>query len=139
MALGGALPIIFQRWNGIISNFNPHLEELERQCLVINPAQFWLDCSTMHTVITLAQQQGVKILQLLFKLSQTNINPRQSWCDHIIEWNPPHPTTHPKTQTFKAFQNNLGSWFSVYNLILTQLEEEKIGLPDPSQPNLDVT
>ena len=49
---------------------NPHLEELVRQCLVINPVQFWLDCSTMHPVISAVQKQGDKILQLLFKLSR---------------------------------------------------------------------
>ena len=48
----------------------PLLEELVRQCLVINPVQFWLDCSTMHPVITAVQKQGVKILQLLFKLTR---------------------------------------------------------------------
>ena len=48
----------------------PHLEDLVRKCLVINPVQFWLDCSTMHPVISLVQNQGVKILQLLFKLTR---------------------------------------------------------------------
>ena len=28
------------------------------------------------------------------KLSQANFNPTQSWCDHIIKWNPPPPPTH---------------------------------------------
>ena len=48
----------------------PHLEELVRQCLVINPVQFWLDCSTMHPVIAAVQNQGGKVLQLLFKLTR---------------------------------------------------------------------
>ena len=48
----------------------PHLEELVRQCLRINPVQFWLDCSTMHPVITAVQCQGGKVLQLLFKLTR---------------------------------------------------------------------
>ena len=37
-------------------------------------------------------------------LSQPNSNPRRSWGDHIIEWNPP---PHP-TQTFKALPGNPG-------------------------------
>ena len=44
---------------------------------------------------------------------------KRSWCDHIMQWNPLH---HP-TETFKALPGNPGSWFSVCNLILTQLDE----------------
>jgi hypothetical protein len=43
--------------------------------------------------------------------------------DHIIEWYTPTTTTALFSQTFKAPQDNLGSLFSVCNLILTQLEE----------------
>jgi hypothetical protein len=39
--------------------------------------------------------------------------------DLIMGRNPPYPT-HPGT--FKALPGNLGSWFSVCNLILTQLK-----------------
>ena len=38
---------------------------------------------------TVMQFMGTQLLQL----SQPNFKPTQSWCDHIIEWNPPHPTT----------------------------------------------
>ena len=44
--------------------------------------------------------------------------------------NPPHPPTG----TFKALAGNLGSLLSVCNLILTQLEEEKLSSPTPSPP-----
>jgi hypothetical protein len=36
---------------------------------------------------------------------------------------PPHPPTHPPTGTFKALPGNLGNWFSVCKLFLTQLEK----------------
>ena len=43
-------------------------------------------------------------------------------------WPTPHHTTttpppHHTTETVKALPDNIGSWFSVYNLILTQLSE----------------
>ena len=46
-----------------------------------------------------------------------------------------HTTHH--TQTFRALPGNLGSWFSVYNLIFTQLEEiwkNKLGSPYTPPP-----
>ena len=49
---------------------DPHLEELVSQCLLTNPVQFWLDCSTMHPVISAVQKSGDVILQLLFKLTR---------------------------------------------------------------------
>ena len=58
---------------------------------------------------------------IVIVLSQPNSNPRRSWGDHIIEWNPP-PPPHP-TQTFKALPGNPGNWFSVCNIILTKLDE----------------
>ena len=41
----------------------------------------------------------------VYLLSQPDSNTKRSWGDHIIEWNPPHPTT----ETFKALQGNPGS------------------------------
>ena len=49
------------------------LEELVRQCLVINPVQLWLDCNIMHPVITAVQTQGAKISELLFKLTRNKL------------------------------------------------------------------
>jgi hypothetical protein len=37
---------------------------------------------------------------------------------------------HPPTGTFKALAGNLGSLFSVFNLILTQQEEKRWGKMD---------
>ena len=50
------------------------------------------------------------------------------WPHNWVEPTPPHhhptpPPPHPTTQTFKALPGNPGSWFSVCNLILTQLDE----------------
>ena len=42
-------------------------------------------------------------ISVQYILSQPNSNTKRSWGDHIIEWNPPHPT-----QTFKALPGNPG-------------------------------
>ena len=49
---------------------NPHLEEIVCQCLLINPVQFWLDCSTMHPVISAVQKNEDVFVKLLFKLTR---------------------------------------------------------------------
>jgi hypothetical protein len=49
---------------------NPHLEELVIHCLVVNPVQFWLDCSTMPPVISAVQRYGEELLLPLFKLTR---------------------------------------------------------------------
>jgi hypothetical protein len=38
---------------------------------------------------------------------------------------PPHPTTPPR-ETLKALLDKIGGWFSVYNLIFTQLERQPL-------------
>ena len=48
---------------------NPHLDKLVSR-LLINPVQFWVDCSTMHPVISAVQKEGDVILKLLFKLTR---------------------------------------------------------------------
>ena len=56
-------------------------------------------------------------------------------------WCVTHPTTHHHPQqTFRSLPDNLGSWFLVYNLILTQLDEicnKKIGVPSKKIKKLD--
>ena len=66
--------------------------------------------------------------------------------DFIMGRNPPychcvphHIATVYPTGTFKALPGNLGSWFSVYNLSLTQLDEickNKIGVPSKKMKKL---
>ena len=40
---------------------HPHLDEVVTMCLTVNPVQFWLDCSTMHTIIKAVQSSGLDI------------------------------------------------------------------------------
>ena len=40
------------------------------ECMAVNPVQFLLDCSTMHTVIKAVQKLGESVLHKLFKLTQ---------------------------------------------------------------------
>ena len=49
---------------------HPHLEDLVRQCLVIDMVQFWLDCSTMSPVISAVQVEGDQVLVNLFKITR---------------------------------------------------------------------
>jgi hypothetical protein len=49
---------------------HPHLEEVVIECMAVNPVQFLLDCSTMHTVIKAVQKLGEKVLHNLFKLTR---------------------------------------------------------------------
>jgi hypothetical protein len=51
---------------------------------------------------------GLSELGALLLLSQPNSNTKRSWGDHILQWNPPPPPTHP-TQTCKALPDDLGS------------------------------
>jgi hypothetical protein len=62
-------------------------------------------------------ETSVEQYRVIIQLSQPNFNPIQSWCDHIIKWNP------PLTQTLKHFQATQEADISVCNLILTQLDE----------------
>ena len=48
----------------------PQLEEIVRQCLVLSPVQFWLDCSTMPAVISAMQSVGDSVLAALFKMTR---------------------------------------------------------------------
>ena len=47
-----------------------HLEGMVTRCVAENPAQFWLDCSTMHMVIMAVQNSGESVLNQLFKLTR---------------------------------------------------------------------
>ena len=62
----------------------------------------------------------------LGKLAQPQLNLNSSW-----EWQSnqlDHPL-HQHTTTFKPLPDNLGSWFLVCNLILTQLERQQKAAP----------
>ena len=48
----------------------PQLEEIVRQCVLLSPVQFWLDCSTMPAVISAMQSVGESVLVGLFKLTR---------------------------------------------------------------------
>ena len=48
----------------------PQLEEIVRQCLVLCPVQFWLDCSTMPAVISAVQSVGDSVIVALFKITR---------------------------------------------------------------------
>ena len=48
----------------------PQLDEIVRQCLVLSPVQFWLDCSTMPAVISAMQRVGDSVLVALFKITR---------------------------------------------------------------------
>ena len=49
---------------------NKHLSQLVDNCLVSDPVQFWLDCSTMAQVIHAVQCYGDGLLLGLFKLTR---------------------------------------------------------------------
>ena len=42
--------------------FNPDLLPLVTQCMMMDPVQFWLDCSTMPQVISDVQKCGHSVL-----------------------------------------------------------------------------
>ena len=48
----------------------PLLISLVRACLALDPAQFWLDCSTMAPVISAVQDEGECVLFPLFKVTR---------------------------------------------------------------------
>ena len=50
-------------------------------------------------------------------LSQPNLNQKQSWCDTAMS----NPPTSP--QTLRPLPDNLGSWFLVCYLVVSQLED----------------
>ena len=49
---------------------NPDLLLLATECLVSDPVQFWVDCSTMPAVIRAVQESGMSVLTKLFKLTR---------------------------------------------------------------------
>ena len=49
---------------------HPDLSSLVTECLVSNPVQFWLDCSTMPEVIKYVQESDKSVLKKLFKLTR---------------------------------------------------------------------
>jgi hypothetical protein len=49
---------------------HPNLEPLVNTCLEIDTVQFWLDCSTMHPVISAVQKEGEVLLFALFKMTR---------------------------------------------------------------------
>ena len=48
----------------------PLLSPVIKACLTKDPAQFWLDCSSMSMVISAVQRHGQGALETLFKLTR---------------------------------------------------------------------
>jgi hypothetical protein len=69
-------------------------------------------------------------IQTYFQLSQPNVNPIQSWCDHMIELNPFHPTHRHKL--FIHFQTTKEANIRYANCHLTptphRTEQNRMGL-----------
>ena len=58
------------QFNASFLTAHPDLLPLVTECLLYNPVQFWLDCSTMPQVIGAVQHGGQVLLYLLFKLTR---------------------------------------------------------------------
>ena len=90
------------------------------------PVQSWMPTrKCMHWVKTHTLSTTISTIVLFARLSQVIVtaqlqpNTKMVWPHNAVE-----PTHHPTTtDTLKALPGNLGSWFSVCNLILTQLDE----------------
>ena len=61
--------MLLQFQSDFLSN-HPDLLPLVTECLVSNPVQFWLDCSTMPQVIKYVQESDNSVLERLFKLTR---------------------------------------------------------------------
>ena len=61
--------MLLQFQSDFLSNY-PDLLPLVTECLVSDPVQFWLDCSTMSEVIRAVQESGTSVLNRLFKLTR---------------------------------------------------------------------
>ena len=48
----------------------PQLSPVIKSCLILDPVQFWLDCSCMAPVIAAVQRYGEGVLHPLFRLSR---------------------------------------------------------------------
>ena len=59
-----------QEFNKSYLSANPNLEPLVNICLESDPAQFWLDCSTLAPVISAVQREGESLLFGLFKMTR---------------------------------------------------------------------
>ena len=78
------LHVLLHLWIGICFNitdvtFNIGLDKIKTMFTPV-----WVVWGTCYNI-----SHG---MSQLFLFSQANFNPVQSWCEHIIEWNPPHPT-----------------------------------------------
>ena len=51
-------------------NSFPILESLVYECIAADPVQFWLDCSSMPSVISAVQVHGEDLLTELFKITR---------------------------------------------------------------------
>ena len=49
---------------------HPNLEDLVRQCLVMDEVQFWMDCNTMSPVISAVQVEGEQVPVNLLKMTK---------------------------------------------------------------------
>ena len=68
-SLSSTRDMLLQFQSGFLSN-HPDLLPLVTECLVTNPVQFWLDCSTMPQVIKYVQESDSSVLVSLFKLTR---------------------------------------------------------------------
>ena len=66
----GPTRLSLANYNRIFLCANPHLEDLMNKCLMLDPIQFWIDCSTMGEVISTTQSQDETILFGLLKLTR---------------------------------------------------------------------
>ena len=53
-----------------VCSLDPYISGIIYECIMEDPSQFFLDCSTMSRVIELVQQYGEDILSLLLKFNR---------------------------------------------------------------------
>ena len=68
-SLSSTRDVLLQYQSEFLSN-HPDLLTLVTECLVSDPVQFWLDCSTMKEVIRFVQENDRSVLYKLFKLTR---------------------------------------------------------------------
>ena len=69
-SLSSSRAVLSQFKASFLTTANPDLLPLVTECLLSNPVQFWLDCSTMPQVIEAVQHGSQALLYPLFKLTR---------------------------------------------------------------------
>ena len=71
------LPLLLSSTRIVLADFkrcflqsNPDLAALVEECLVLDPVQFLIDCSTMAPIISATQCEGEGLLFAIFKLTR---------------------------------------------------------------------